>query len=298
METFKTIWNYSLFSFSDGTDVRVSQLVLVLGVLLVGYIISKLVERFIRSRLAKTGMRADAAHVLQRIIFYVLLIIVVVTALSLLRVPLTAFAFVSGAVAIGVGFGAQNVINNFISGWILLMERPVRIDDFIEIDNHKGVVERVGNRSTRIRRTDGVHLLIPNSQMLERVVINWTLIDHQIRSIVRVGVAYGSPARKVSELILQAVKEQPEVQDQPAPVVILEDFGDNAVIFEAYFWCEVGGERELRNTRSAIRYRIDELFTENDIVIAFPQRDLHLDTRSPLEIKMLESGKPLQGAVE
>ena len=298
METFKTIWNYSLFSFSDGTDVRVSQLVLVLGVLLVGYIISKLVERFIRSRLARTGMRADAAHVLQRIIFYVLLIIVVVTALSLLRVPLTAFAFVSGAVAIGVGFGAQNVINNFISGWILLMERPVRIDDFIEIDNHKGVVERVGNRSTRIRRTDGVHLLIPNSQMLERVVINWTLVDHQIRGIVRVGVAYGSPARKVADLILQAVKERPEVQNKPPPVVILEDFGDNAIIFDAYFWCEVDGERELRNTRSAIRYRIDELFAENNIVIAFPQRDLHLDTLSPLEVRMVENGKQLQGGGE
>lgn len=298
METFKTIWNYSLFSFSDGTDVRVSQLVLVLGVLLVGYIISKLVERFIRSRLARTGMRADAAHVLQRIIFYVLLIIVVVTALSLLRVPLTAFAFVSGAVAIGVGFGAQNVINNFISGWILLMERPVRIDDFIEIDNHKGVVERVGNRSTRIRRTDGVHLLIPNSQMLERVVINWTLVDHQIRGIVRVGVAYGSPARKVADLILQAVKERPEVQNKPPPVVILEDFGDNAIIFDAYFWCEVDGERELRNTRSAIRYRIDELFAENNIVIAFPQRDLHLDTLSPLEVRMVEAGKQLQGGGE
>jgi small-conductance mechanosensitive channel len=249
--------------------------------------LSKLIERLIYKRLAKTDLRPDAAHILQRIIFYILIGVLTVTALSLLHVPLTAFAFVSGAIAIGVGFGAQNVINNFISGWILLFEKPVRINDFIEINEHQGVVERIGNRSTRIRRTDGVHLLIPNSQMLERVVVNWTLIDDLIRTIVRVGVAYGSPVRKVADLIQQAVTEQPEVIQEPTPIVILEDFGDNAIVFDAYFWCEVGGERELRQIRSNIRFRIDELFAENNIVIAFPQRDVHLDTLSPLQVQVL-----------
>ena len=287
METFKTIWSYPLFTVGDSAPVLVSQLVLVIIIIGFGYLLIKLVERLIRRRLAKTHIRADAAHILQRIVFYVLIAILVITALSLLQVPLTAFHFVSGAVAIGVGFGAQNIINNFISGWILLFERPVRIDDFIEINDHMGVVESIGNRSTRIRRTDGVHLLIPNSQMLESVVVNWTLVDERIRTIVRVGVAYGSPARKVADLILQAVREQAEVLTEPAPRVILEDFGDNAVIFEAYFWCEVGGERELRQIRSTIRFRIDELFTENGIVIAFPQRDVHLDTLSPLQVQVL-----------
>lgn len=287
METFRTIWNFPLFTVGDNAPVLVGQLILVIVVIGLGYLLSKLVERIIQRRLAKTHIRADAAHILQRVIFYLLIAILVVTALSLLKVPLTAFAFVSGAVAIGVGFGAQNIINNFISGWILLFERPVRIDDFIEINDHKGVVERIGNRSTRIRRTDGVHLLIPNSQMLESVVVNWTLIDEQIRTTVRVGVAYGSPARKVADLILQAVEEQSRVQRQPAPSVVLEDFGDNAVIFDAYLWCEVDGERDLRQIRSAIRFRIDELFAENDIVIAFPQRDVHLDTLSPLQVQVL-----------
>jgi len=288
LDTLRTIWNFPLFTVG-GDSFHVSQVVLVLVVLLVGYGLSKLVERTMQRRLAKTGLRADAAHALQRLIFYVLLVVVAMTALSLLRVPLTAFAFVSGAVAIGVGFGAQNVINNFISGWILLIERPVRINDFIEIDEHKGVVERIGNRSTRMRRTDGVHLLIPNSQMLERVVVNWTLVDYQIRTIVRVGVAYGSPVRLVAELIEQAVREQPEVQDDPAPTVILDDFGDNAIVFDAYLWSEAGGERELRQIRSDIRFRIEELFKENGIVIAFPQRDVHMNTLSPLEVRVVDS---------
>ena len=292
MDRLETIWNLELYSFADESRLLLGQLVLVVALLVVGYLLSKLIEKIIQQRLARTELRADAAHMLQRVVFYVLLVVLVMTALSLLHVPLTAFAFVSGAVAIGVGFGAQNIINNFISGWILLVEKPVRIGDFIEIDAHTGVVERIGNRSTRIRRTDGVHLLIPNSQMLERVVVNWTLIDHQIRTIVKVGVAYGSPTRLVADLVLQAVTEQPEVQTTPKPAVILEDFGDNAIVFDAYFWCEVGGERELRQIRSAIRFRIDELFNENDIVISFPQRDVHLDTLSPLKIQLLDNGKP------
>ena len=295
METLKTIWTFPLFTFSDGNTVLVNQLMLAIVIVGVGYLLTKLIERLIRRRLAKTDLRPDEAHILQRIIFYVLIAGLIVTALSLLDVPLAAFAFVSGAVAIGVGFGAQNLINNFISGWILLFEKPVRIDDFIEINEHMGVVERIGNRSTRIRRTDGVHLLIPNSQMLERVVVNWTLIDDRIRTIVRVGVAYGSPVQKVADLILQAVTEQIEAQKEPPPRVVLEDFGDNAVVFDAYFWCEVGGERELRQIRSSIRFRIAELFAENGIVISFPQRDVHLDTLSPLQVQMVRDDELRKG---
>ena len=294
METLKTIWTYPLFTFGDGSSVLVSQLILVGAVLLAGYIASKLVERMISRRLAQTEMRPDAALVLQRFIFYALLATVIMTALALLHVPLGAFAFISGAVAIGVGFGAQNIINNFISGWILLVERPVRVDDFIEVDDHQGIVERIGNRSTQIRRTDGVHLLIPNSQMLERVVVNWTLIDHRIRTIVRVGVAYGSPLRLVEKLIAQAVHEHTEIRTDPVPRIVLDDFGDSAVIFDTYFWCDVGGERELRQIRSDVRFRIDELFRENGIVIAFPQQDVHMNSVQPLEVRLLpgDAGKP------
>jgi small-conductance mechanosensitive channel len=288
METLTAIWNFELFSIG-GSAVLVSQLVLILFVIVGGYFVSKVIERVIQKRLAQTELRADAAYLLQRIIFYTLIVVVAMTALALLNVPLAAFAFVSGAVAIGVGFGAQNIINNFISGWILLMERPIRIGDFIEIDNSMGVVERIGNRSTRILRTDGVHMMIPNSQLLERVVVNWTLVDKRIRTIVRVGVAYGSPVRQVAELIRQAVAEEKDVLGEPEPSVVFDDFGDNALIFDVYFWAEVGGERFLREIRSSIRFRIDELFREHDITIAFPQRDVHMNTLAPLEVQLVDS---------
>ena len=288
LQNFEKFWRYPLIDLNNGSSVYVSQIVMVFTVLVLGYIASKLIERLISRRLAKTEMRPDAAHAIKRITYYSLLILVLMTALGLLNIPLTAFAFVSGAIAIGVGFGAQNIINNFISGWILMMERPIRIGDYVEIDSSQGVVELVGNRSTRIRRTDGVHLLVPNSQLLEQKVVNWTLVDRDIRSQVRVGVAYGSPVRLVAELIRKAVDEHVGSKSQPKPTVIFEDFGDNALVFDAFFWSEVLSERELRVIRSDIRFRISELFEENNIVIAFPQRDVHLDSLSPIEIRLLE----------
>lgn len=287
-ERVREIWNKTLFRVGDNEAVDVGQLVLVVLVVIVGYVASRLLESLIRRRLAHTHLKPDAAYALQRVTFYVLLVVVAMTAMSLLRIPLTAFAFISGAVAIGVGFGAQNIVNNFISSWILMSERPVRIDDFVEIDNSAGVVEMIGNRSTRIRRVDGVHMLVPNSQMLERIVVNWTLIDRNIRSMVRVGVAYGSPTRKVAELIRQAVVENPNVLEDREPVVVFEDFGDSALIFEVYFWAELSNQREQRQIRSEVRFRIDELFRENDVVIAFPQRDVRIGNLAPLEVRLLD----------
>lgn len=284
----REIWFFPLMKIGENGAIEVGQLVLVLLVLVGGYFISRLVERIIKRRLSGTHLRPDAVYALQRVVFYLLIAIVAMTALSLLRIPLTAFAFVSGAIAIGVGFGAQNIINNFISSWILMWERPVRIDDFVEIDTGMGTVERIGNRSTRIRRVDGVHMLVPNSHMLERTVVNWTLVDRHIRSNLRVGVAYGSPAKKVAELIHQAIAEVPGILQTPEPVVVLEDFGDNAMVFDAYFWAELTDQRQQRQIRSDVRFRIDELFHDNSIVIAFPQRDVHLNGLGPVQVRLLE----------
>lgn len=286
------IWNLVVGTAPSGQVITVGQILSVIVLLLTGYFGSKLLGFLVGRRLDKTRLRPDVVHVLKRIVFFAVLIVVFITALGLLGIPLTAFAFATGALAIGIGFGAQNIINNFISGWILMGERPIRIDDFIEFDAWQGTVEQVGNRSTRIRRTDGVHLLVPNSQLLERTVVNWTLVDQSIRTIVRVGVEYGSPVRLVSDLIMQAVAEQQQIKEAPAPAVIFEDFGDNSLVFDAYFWCDVTGEKFLREIRSDIRFRICELFAENDIVVAFPQRDVHLDTKDALEIRVLPTEAP------
>jgi small-conductance mechanosensitive channel len=287
-DELRSFWNFTLATSPSGQSITVGEVLLVVALVIAGYYGSRFLVYLLGRRLKKTDIQADVIHVIKRVIFVVFLVVIALTALSLLGIPLTAFAFATGAIAIGVGFGAQNIINNFISGWILMAERPIRIDDFIEIDETQGVVESVGTRSTRIRRTDGVHLLVPNSQLLERTVVNWTLIDREIRTTVRVGVAYGSPVRLVADLIMQAVREHELIKTKPAPTVVFEDFGDNALVFDTYFWSDVGGEKFLRDIRSDVRFRITQLFAEHDIVVAFPQRDVHIDTSKPLELRMLK----------
>jgi small-conductance mechanosensitive channel len=265
-----------LFMFGD-TPITLSQIIAAPVVLLLGLFIVSLVVRRLSKRLEARGVDDNLVLLIRRAIWVFAVTLLLLLALSVLNVPLTAFTFISGAVAIGVGFGAQNIINNFISGWILMGERPIRIGDVLEFEGTLGKVEAINNRSTLIRRIDGVHIVTPNSFLLENTVINWTLVDDEIRTQVRVGVAYGSPVRRVKELIEQAAEEHPDVKREPAPTVIFEDFGDSSLVFDLFVWTLLRPGGDLRKLRSDLRFRIDDLFRENDIVIAFPQRDVHLD---------------------
>ncbi len=276
LETIGAILNTVLLDLG-GQQLTVGQLVLAPVTVLIGFLVARWGEKIVSRRFVGEKANADLVHLTRRAFYVLVIVVLVFTALDLLNVPLTAFAFVSGAIAIGVGFGAQNIINNFISGWILMWERPIRIGDFLEIGETRGTVEAINTRSTRIRRIDGVHLLVPNSQLLENTVVNWTLLDRRMRTLVRVGVAYGSPVRKVKALLEEALTRDPAIITDPAPIVLFEDFGDSALIFDAFFWVNASGERDLRVVRSDLRFTITDLFEENDIVIAFPQRDVHVD---------------------
>jgi small-conductance mechanosensitive channel len=209
--------------------------------------------------------------------------------------PLTAFTVLGGALAIGIGFGSQNVMNNFISGLILMLERPVRARDVVEVDGNHGTIENIGARSTQIRSTDGRHIIVPNSFFLESNVVNWTLSDDLIRAKVSVGVIYGSPTRLVEQLIRRVVDEDELVLPNPGPIVIFDEFGDNSLNFDTYFWVRARSPMEVRKIQSRVRFRIDDLFREHELVIAFPQRDVHLDSVAPIEVRMV-GGDPKAGS--
>jgi len=276
LDQIKIILSSTVITISE-QPISLGELLMLPLLLIAGVIITKWIVKLITNRLTSKKTDPNVIHLLQRILYIIAITILVVTTLDFINVPITAFAFLSGAIAIGFGFGAQNIINNFISGWILMWERPIRIGDFLEVEDAKGIVEEINTRSTRIRRVDGVHLLIPNSKLLENTVVNWTLVDKLVRTSVRVGVAYGSSARTVATLIMQATEEQVEILKDPKPLVTFEDFGDNSLIFEVTYWIHSTVEGGLRVTRSNIRFRLDELFEEHNIVIAYPQRDVHLD---------------------
>lgn len=276
MEQLKNILESPLIVYGD-TNITLMQILSGIVFTVVAGLFVIWSSRLLRLRLQKSEFSPDVIQLLTRgyliIGFFVLFFMV----LEFLDVPLAAFAFVSGAVAIGVGFGAQNILNNFISGWILMWERPIKIGDFLELGDVRGTVESIDTRSTRIRRVDGVHLLVPNSSLLENTVTNWTLIDRLVRTSVVVGVAYGSDVQRVRELLNQAASEQTDVLKDPPHNVLFDDFGDSALVFTLDVWVYAGAERGLRVIRSELRFRIDQLFRENDVVIAFPQQDVHVD---------------------
>ncbi len=276
MERLQEILNTPIIVLGD-ISIDLARILSVVAFVLVGALFVAWSTGFLRGRMQARGINPNAVQLISRAYLIIALAILGIITLDLLSVPLTAFAFVSGAVAIGVGFGAQNIINNFISGWILMWERPIKIGDFLELGDVRGTVEAINTRSTRIRRVDGVHLLVPNSQLLENTVTNWTLMDNLVRTAVRVGVAYGSDVRLTEKLIAQAAQEHPDVLQEPGCAVIFDDFGDSALVFELNFWVHASTERGLRMIRSDLRFRIDALFREHDLVIAFPQRDVHVD---------------------
>jgi small-conductance mechanosensitive channel len=261
----------------SGRAITVVDILLVPIFVLAGWLIAKAGAGYIVKKLSANNVRPDVVHLFRRIFMVIAIALILFSALEWLSIPLTAFAFLSGAIAIGVGFGAQNIINNFISGWILMWERPIRIGDFLEVSGDKGTVESINTRSTRIRRVDGVHMLIPNSKLLENTVTNWTLVDKVLRTSVKVGVAYGSNPTHVRSLIEEAIEQHKDILSIPNPVVVFDDFGDNALMFEVYFWINASVERDLRMIRSDVRYSIYELFNKDGVVIAFPQRDVHID---------------------
>jgi small-conductance mechanosensitive channel len=173
---------------------------------------------------------------------------------------------------------------------ILLFDRSIRVGDVVEVDGQGGKVNAIGMRNSHIKRFDGVDLLVPNSQFLQQKVTNWTLSDKRMRYSIAVGVAYGSPTRQVSQILLDTVEGQEMVLKDPPVAVLFEDFADNALTFTVYFWLELILVRDNRAIVSEIRHRISEALARSGIVIAFPQRDVHIDAQSPIAVKIVPPG--------
>jgi potassium-dependent mechanosensitive channel len=288
---WRSIWNYQVWVIDD-RPLTIRIILVALAILLVGVMATKVgVRRVAKRILTRPQIKATTAAAIEKLLLYLGYLLVVLFALRMVNIPLAAFAFLGGAVAIGLGFGAQNLINNFISGFIIMGEQPISIGDLIEVDGVLGEVEEIGARCTRIRTGDNIQILVPNSSFLEKNITNWTLSDRLIRAHVDVGVVYGSPVEQVEQLLLQACSKFDFIRKSPEPFVLFADFGDNALMFTTHFWINVQRVIERRRIESQLRFRIDALFRQAGIVIAFPQRDVHLDSTQPLKIQLLENAK-------
>jgi small-conductance mechanosensitive channel len=284
------VWNYVLMTVEE-SSITVGKVIVALLLLVLGAWMSRRLSRlFARRVLRRFKLEEGAVAALQTLTSYLLLLAFFLWALWLVNIPLTVFTFLGGAVAIGIGFGSQNIVNNFMSGLILIAERPVKVGDLIDIDGTYGRVETIGPRSTRVRSGDNTHVILPNSTLLESKVLNWTVSDNVIRTSMDVGVAYGSDVAEVKRRLEQALAESERVLETPAPEILFIDFGDNALLFRALFWTRVSMPLDQARAQSEVRFRVDALFREAGVEIAFPQRDVHLDAAGPLEVRVVESG--------
>jgi small-conductance mechanosensitive channel len=278
-DRLRAFWSYEITASQD-SPITPGKLLLALFVFTVGYLTARFLTRLAAKRLfPRLGFDSGASNAFAALTFYGLLAASFLFALRAVHIPLTAFAVVGGALALGVGFGSQAVVSNFISGLLLLAERPIRIGDLIEVSGVVGTVEAIGLRSTRIRTPDNFHIIVPNASFLESNVVNWTHQDPNIRLRVVVGVAYGSPTREVERLLLETASEHPRCLPHPAPMVIFRDFADSALVFELRFWIRYDQRTDRSAIQSEVRFRIDELFAAQGITIAFPQLDVHLDMK-------------------
>lgn len=299
-------WNFELFAVEDTIEVAGQKVTTSRGVtvgksvgavilFLVGYLfVSFAGRRMHRVLVSRFGLDEQTANVLRRWTVALAVFTLLIVTLNLARIPLTVFAFLGGALAIGVGFGTQTLIKNFISGILLLLERKVRVGDIVEVEGVVGRVTEVDIRSSTVLGFDGIETLIPNASFLENKVTNWTHSSPQMRRVLRVGVAYGSPAQTVSEVLMECADRHGLILKTPEPVVLFEDFGENSMVFALYFWIEMLPHVNALKVASDLRFMIEKRFTEKGIIISFPQRDVHLDTEHPLKIQVVndDSGVP------
>ena len=303
-DTVKRIWSFEVMSFEDKLEVDgqtiTGKIPITLGTLLrailffiIGYwITSHVANRLQRTLVTRGHIAEPQAKTLRNWAMIVVGVFLVIGTLSFLKIPLTVFAFFGGALAIGIGFGTQTLIKNFISGIIVLAERKIRVGDILDVDGIVGTVIEVNTRSSVIRGADDVETMIPNSLFLENRVTNWTLSSNKVRRNLRVGVAYGTSPQTVMEILTDCAGRHGLICKSPAPFSTFDDFGDNALIFSLYFWVEMGGGTNAMIVTSDLRLMIEKRFTEAGVGVPYPQRDMHLTTDKPIQVEIALPAAP------
>jgi small-conductance mechanosensitive channel len=275
-------------------EVRITvQRILVIGLVLYASIFASWVIRSLLEAEVFPRRRFDRGirDAIKKLLHYALVFVGFLFAMSLAGVELKNFAVLAGAFGIGIGFGLQNIVNNFVSGIILLFERPIKVGDIIIINNAWGTVLRIGLRSTVVTTLDESEIIVPNSLLVSEMVTNWSLTSPLCRVSVPVGVAYGSDVPLVLRILVEAGEENPNVLSDPAPSPLFKGFGDSSLDFELRVW--ISNVRDRLRVRSEICQFIDRRFREEGVEIPFPQRDLHLRSVSP-EVGFAET-KPQSG---
>lgn len=295
METFLDILRHikdflgiPLFKLGETQLTIRALLTLVLLLMALFYITGKIRNWVVNKLLIKSEVDVGTREAMGTLVRYVVIGIGLLVIFQTLGIDLTPLNVLAGTVGIGIGFGLQNIANNFISGLIILLERPIKVGDRIEVGSVEGDVIKIGARSTTVLTNDDIAIIVPNSKFITENVVNWSHTGARVRFRIPVSVAYGSDVRLVENLLLEVAKENPDVLDDPPPGVRLLAFGDSGLLFELRAWSASLAHRKGLLI-SALNYAIYEKFQRHGIEIPFPQRDLRIrngliEVKSPCQL--------------
>lgn len=271
----KAILDFPLLRLG-GTEITPFTLVYFLLLLLLLFFFAGKARKLLVERvLTHTKLDLGARQAVGSITRYLLLLVGLLVILQTVGINLTTLNVIAGAVGIGVGFGLQNIASNFISGLIILLERPIKVGDRIVVGNVEGDVLEIGARSTTVITNNHIAIIVPNSMFISEPVINWKYTDPKVRFEIPVGVAYGSDVRLVEKVLLEVAVENADVLKEPPADVCFREFGDSSLNFVLRVWNQNHVHRKLV-LYSALNFAIHDKFKEHGIEIPFPQRDLHI----------------------
>ena len=285
-------WNQPL----PGISLTLVQIFLLVALLLAVFWISARTKSFLFNRfLVNSGLDRSLQYAISQIVSNLVLVVGVFIVLDNAGIHLGTLTVFAGAVGVGIGFGLQNIASNFISGLVILAERPITIGDRVEVAGVAGQVQQIRARSTVILTNDNITMIVPNTKFIDSPVTNWTYGDPRVRFRIPIGVAYGSDLEKVRNALLEVARENSHVLPQPEPTVFLETFGESSINLELVVWSKEMSYRP-RRFRSDLNFAIAQKLREAGIEIPSPQRDLHFRD-GIVRVEMTASEKTPERAV-
>lgn len=286
-DELRAVFDKQIVSFGD-VEVTPTILLTAILIILITYGISRLLQRMLRrSVFEQVHLNQGSQSAICRVLHIIIMCIGVFIAIQHTGIDLTALAAVSAVLLVGIGLGLQTITNNFISGLIMLFERPVQEGDFVEVGGIQGTVQAVNAYSTKVETLDRVTIIVPNSHFLSDNVTNWSFQESKVRLHVSVGVSYGADVELVAETLLEVGRAHPEVLSDPEPQIQFLTFGDSSLNFDLLVWIEDPTRQYF--VISDLNFAIVQAFRERDIEIPFPQRDLHVRSAVPVHLSTLSS---------
>lgn len=274
-EWLENIFNENLISLGD-SKLTVGLVITLILSFVALFVISEWVRSFlVKNLLKKTLIAKGTKESIGTMVKYLIILGGIFSILQTNGIDLSAFGVLAGAIGVGIGFGLQNITNNFISGLIILFEQPIKVGDRIEVGDVNGDVIKISARATTVVTNDNISVIVPNSQFIDSPVINWSHNEHKIRFNFPVGVSYKEDPEKVKKILLEVAKANPGVLQTQESDVLFESYGDNSLNFNLRVWTSDYVNRP-KVLKSQLYYSIFKRFTEEKIEIPYPQRDLHL----------------------